>query len=117
MMFASVFTKMLAVLSLVSFANAVIITPPPPDANMRSFSSGSAQGKLTNPTSSELPIASTSATQSMRSVEIGVAGSFTTWREIHFMDSIRNLLSTSTKVCLFDCHAFVECSQFEMHGD
>jgi len=113
MMFASVFTKMLAVLSLVSFANAVIITP---DANMGSLSTGSVQGNLTNPTSSESLLTPASATQSMYNVEDDAA-SFSTRRDIHFMDSLRTLISTPTKVCMLGYHAIVDASKSNMKGE
>jgi len=112
-MYASVFTKMLAALSLVSLANAVIITP---DANMGSLSTGSVKGNLTNPTSRESLLTPASATQSIDYVEDDAA-SFTTRRDIHFMDSIRNLISTPTKVCVFAYHAFVDGSKSDMRGE
>ena len=113
-MFASVITKMLAVLSLVSFANAVIITP---DANVGSLSTGGrVRGNLKNPTSSESLLTPASATQSMYNVEDDAA-SFTARRGIHFIDSIRNRLSPSPKVSLFAYHAFVDGSQYHRHSD
>ena len=113
MMFASVFTKMLAVLSLASFANAVIITP---DANMGSLSTGNVQGNLTNPTSSESLLTPASATQSMYNVEDDAA-SFTARRDIHFMDSLRTLISTPIKVRVFGYHAFVDASKSDIKGE
>ena len=40
--------------------------------------------------------------------EDGVAAPFTTRRDIHFIDSPKNHLSSSTKVCLFVYYSFVE---------
>jgi len=98
MMFAFVFTKMLAALSLVSFANAVITTP---DAIMGSLSTGSVQGNLMNPTSLMSLLPPTSVTQSMYNAEDGVAASFSGRSQIHFMDSPKNPVSPFNKVCRF----------------